>query len=62
MVMQTRQRETGENLNEELKRRTSSGEPNLMIFRGQIVPKNEAAHHRWKVPTRSPLNKSEMEN
>ena len=46
---------------EELKRRISSGEPNLMIFKGQIVPKNEAAHRSWEAPPRSPPKQSTME-
>jgi len=46
---------------EELTRRISSGEPNFMIFKGQIVPKNEAAHCSWEAPPRPPPNQSAME-
>ena len=45
---------------EELKRRISSGEPNLMIFKDQIVPKHKAAHCSWEA-TRPPPKQSAME-
>ena len=39
---------------EELTRRKSSGEINLMIFKSQIVPKNNTAHLRLGSPTPAP--------
>ena len=61
MVMHPRQRNRIKALVEELKRRTSSGAPNLMMFKGQIGPKKEAAHHGWKAQPRPPPEQSAMQ-